>query len=97
MRIIARRALREFYERHPETKTKLESWYHEVKHAKWTSPADTKRHFPKSRVVGKDRVVFKIVGNRYRLVVRVSYGAGTIFIRFLGTHKEYDGINVEEV
>ena len=97
MRIIARRALREFYDLYPETKAKLESWFHEVKGAHWSSPADALRNFPKARIVGKDRVVFKIVGNRYRLVVRVNYVAGIVFIRFIGTHKDYDRISVEDV
>jgi len=97
MRIIARRTLREFFERQPKAKPGLQAWYAEVKHAGWRTPADVLSQFPKARIVGKDRVLFNILGNRYRLVVRVNYAAGIIWIRFVGTHKEYDRINVEEV
>ena len=97
MRIIARRTLREFSDRHPRAMPGLEAWYHEVKMAEWRSPADVRRLYSKARIVGKDRVVFNIAGNRYRLVAKVNYGAGIVFIRFVGTHKEYDHINVEEV
>jgi len=97
MRIIARRTLREYCERNPETEASLQSWYHEVKGEAWSSPADVKRRYPKAKIVGKDRVVFKVLGNRFRLVVAVNYEIRAVFIRFLGTHKEYDAISVREV
>ena len=97
MRIIARRTLREYYERNPETKASLEAWYHEVKSIQWSSPADVKLRYPKAKIVGKDRVVFNVLGNRFRLVVAVNYESQTAFIKFLGTHKEYDVIDVREV
>lgn len=97
MRIIARRTLREFFDRQPKAKPGLEAWYAEAKHAKWKSPTDVLSQFPKARIVGKDRVLFNILGNRYRLVVRVNYAAGIVFVRFVGTHKEYDRIDVEEI
>lgn len=97
MRVIARRTLREFYTQHPETKSSLEAWFAEVKRVEWLSPADVLGSFPKARIVGKDRVLFNILRNRFRLVVRVNYQAGIVFIRFVGTHKEYDRINVEEI
>ena len=97
MHIIARKALREFSDRHSQAKSGLDAWYHEVKRIAWRSPSDVGRLYPKARIVGKDRVIFNIAKNRYRLVVKVNYATGTVFIRFVGTHKKYDRINVEEV
>lgn len=94
MQIIARKALREFSDAHPKAKPGLDGWYHEVKRVESRSPSDVLKQYPKARIVGKNRV---IVNNRYRLVVKVSYASGKVFIRFVGTHKEYDRINVEEV
>ena len=63
----------------------------------WSSPADVKRRYPKAKIVGKDRIVFRVLGNRFRLVVAVNYAIKAVFIRFIGTHKEYDAISVREV
>lgn len=98
MKVLSKKALREFYEgRYPETKQQLESWYHEVKQAIWRSPADVTKTYSKARIVGKDRVVFNILGNRFRLVVRINYEAGLVYVRFIGTHAEYDRIEVETI
>ena len=97
MRIVARKTLRDFSDRHLQAKPGLDAWYHEVKRTEWHSPRDVKSLYPNARLVGKDRVIFNIANNRYRLVVKVNYAAGIVFIRFVGTHKEYDRINVEEV
>lgn len=98
MRVISRRALREYYEGpHPETKKALEAWYHEVRHAHWRSPADVRKHYPKAHIIGKNRVVFKIRGDEFRLVVGVNYDAELVFVRFLGTHAEYDRIDVASI
>ena len=97
MRIIARRTLREYYEKNPETRSTLESWYYEAKHASWSSPTDVTVRFPSASIVDKDRVVFRLLRNRFRLVVAVNYEAKLVFVRFIGTHKEYDAIDVKEV
>ena len=98
MRVVSRKTLKAFYEeRYPETRQQLEAWYHEVKHVSWTSPADVTRTYPKARIVGKDRVVFNIMRNRFRLVIKVNYRAGIVYIRFVGTHAEYDHIDVETI
>jgi mRNA interferase HigB len=97
MHIIARKVLREFSDTHLKAKPGLDAWYHEVKRVEWRSPSDVLKLYPKARIVGKDRVIFNIANTRYRLVVKVSYTSGKVFIRFVGTHKEYDRIDVEEV
>jgi len=97
MRIISRKTLISFYERYPDSKSSLESWYHEAKRAKWNEPADVKAHYSSASIVGNSRVVFNISGNKYRLVVKIVYATGVIYIRFIGTHKEYDKIDVEVV
>ena len=97
MRIIARKALREFSDAHAKAKPGLDAWYHEVKRIEWRSPSDVLKQYPNARIVGKNRVIFSIANNRYRLVVKVSYTSGKVFIRFVGTHRLYDRINVEEV
>jgi len=97
MRIIARKTVRNFSDRHPQAKPGLDAWYHEVKRAEWHSPSEVKKLYPKARIVGKGRAIFNIANNRYRLVVKINYAAGIVFIRFVGTYKEYDRINVEEV
>ena len=96
MRIVSRKALREFSDANPKAKPGLDAWYHEVKRIEWRSPGDVLKLYPKARFVG-NRVIFDIANNRYRLVVKVSYASGKVFIRFVGTHSEYDRINVEEV
>lgn len=68
-----------------------------IVHASWTSPADVTRTYSKARIVGKDRVVFSIMRNRFRLVAKVNYRAGIVYIRFVGTHAEYDHIDVETI
>ena len=97
MRIIARRTLREFGDRAPDAKSALDAWYQEAKKADWETPHDIKEQYRHASIVGNNRVVFNISGNRYRLVVRIDYSAGITFIRFIGTHAEYDEIDVEEI
>ena len=97
MRIIARRTLREFWQRHPNAREALEAWYAEVRKADWPSPAHVIRRFPQASIVGATRVVFRIKGNDYRLVVDIFYPGREIYIRFIGTHAEYDRINAAEV
>ena len=97
MHIIARKVLREFSDAHLKAKAGLDAWYHEVKRVEWRSPSDVLKLYPKARIIGKNRVIFNVANNRYRLVVKINYAAGIVFIRFVGTHKEYDRIDVEEV
>lgn len=97
MRIIARRTLREFGETNPAAKASLDSWYHEAKNAEWRTPAEIKEQYRNASIVGNNRVVFNISGNNFRLIVSINYEIGIIFIRFIGTHSEYDKINAEEI
>ncbi len=75
----------------------LRSWYHDAKTAEWTSSNDLKRQFKNASIVGDGRVVFNIKGNDYRLVVAIDYEFQVIFIRFIGTHKQYDKIDVKTI
>jgi len=94
MRVISRKRLREFGEGHRDARQALQAWYADVKKAAWKSPTDIKRIYRNASFVANNRVVFNIRGNRYRLVVAVQYEFGIVFIRFVGTHSEYDRINV---
>ncbi len=98
MQIIARRTLRLFWERHPQAEGPLRAWFAQVSRAEWTGPADVKRGFGATvDVVGDNRLIFDIGGNKYRLVVHVAYRFGRVLIKFVGTHAEYDRIDPEAV
>ena len=97
MRLIARRTLREFWERHPDAEQALRAWFHDVERADWASPADVKRIYANVSIVGDSRLVFNIHGNRYRLVVAVNYPHRICYVRFVGTHRAYDRIDVTTV
>ena len=97
MRIIAKRTLREFWQTHPDAKVPLETWYEQVSKADWGSPSQVIQQWPRASIVAATRVVFRIKGNDYRLVVDIFYPGRKIYIRFIGTHSEYDRINVAEV
>ena len=97
MRIIARRTLKDFWEKHPDAKSQLEAWYREVKLATWSKSADVKTRYPEASIVGRDRVVFDICKNRYRLIVVIKYKFHVVYIRFIGTHAEYGRIDVKEI
>ncbi|MCP4545812.1 MAG: type II toxin-antitoxin system HigB family toxin [bacterium] len=97
MRIISRRALREFWERHPDARGSLDAWYADVKRADWEKPSDIKSIYANASLIGDDRVVFNVNGNRFRLVVLVRYQYKMVYIRFVGTHQDYDKIDVATV
>ena len=97
MRIVSKKALREFWKRHPESEQSLLAWHREVAQADWSTPAHVVSRYPKASVVNKDRVVFRIRHNDYRIVARIFYPGRIVYIRFVGTHTEYDRIKVEEV
>jgi mRNA interferase HigB len=97
MHVIAKRTLREFWEKRPDAEQPLKAWHNLAKSAIWHTPADIKAQFRSASFVGNNRVVFNIAGNKYRLVVVVRYRIQRVFVRFIGTHQEYDKINVSEV
>ena len=97
MRIISKKPLRQFWERHPEAEQPLLAWFREVEQADWGIPSQVMERFPRASIVGSDRVVFRIRGGSYRIVARVFYPGRLVYIRFVGTHDEYERINVEEV
>ncbi|MBB4258833.1 mRNA interferase HigB [Bradyrhizobium sp. CIR3A] len=98
MNVIARRALKVFCERYPKARTPLGTWYEIVSKGDWSGPADLKKAFGNNvDFVGDNRAIFDIGGNKYRLVVHFSYTFKTALIKFVGTHKEYDGIDAETV
>jgi mRNA interferase HigB len=86
-----------FWEKHPDAEQPLRAWYHDVKRADWRSPANIKSVYRNASFVGQNRVVFNIKGNKYRLVVAVQYDFRIVFIRFIGTHQEYDAIDAVKV
>jgi mRNA interferase HigB len=97
MRIIAKKALREFWKRHPDAEESLLAWYREVEKEDWDTPAKVKAKYRGASIVADNRVVFNIKGNDYRLVVKINYPYRVVYIRFVGTHVEYDAIGAEEV
>jgi len=97
MRVISKRPLREFWEQHPEAKRALQSWYEDALRAEWQTPAAIKRTYGNASFLGDNRIVFNIKGNEYRLVVKVHYDRGHVYIRFVGTHRAYDGIDAETI
>jgi mRNA interferase HigB len=97
MRVIAKRALREFWERFPDAEDALKTWFAEAERAFWSNPGEIKAQYRSASILKDSRVVFNICGNKYRLVAKISYNKGIVLIRFVGTHREYDAINAEEV
>ena len=97
MRIISRRVLREFWEKHPDATIPLQIWFHDVENATWNKPSDIKKVYRNASFVANDRVVFNIKGNRYRLVIVAIYKHGVVYIRFVGTHEDYERIDVTRI
>lgn len=97
MRIIATSHLKAFWEKHPDSEQPLLSWIDEAKKAKWSTPADIKAQFRNASILKSRRVVFNVKGNDYRLVVAVAYRFAAVYIKFVGTHKQYDAIDADTV
>lgn len=97
MRVISRKILREFWGKHPDARQPLQAWYADVNHANWTGPADIKNVYQNASFLFNNRVVFNIKCNHYRIVIVAQYRFGQVYIRFVGTHKEYDRIDAETI
>lgn len=97
MRVIAKKRIRSFWSRHPDAEGPLRAWYHEASKAEWRNGTDVKARYATASILKNGRVVFNIGGNKYRLVVSVNYPIRIVYIRFVGTHREYDEIDAETV
>jgi mRNA interferase HigB len=97
MRVIARKTLKDFWESHADSEQPLKAWYHEAKSNRWKSFTEIKDRYRTTDVLSGNRVVFNIKGNTYRLIVRIHYNTGLVFIRFIGTHAEYDKIDTTTI
>ena len=96
-RIIAKKTLRDYWEKHSDCEQYLKTWYETAKTANWESPSDIKRTYANASILHNSRVVFNIKGNSYRLIVKFNYERKWAFIRFIGTHAEYDKIDAETI
>ena len=97
MRVIAVSTLRAFWERHPDAEQPLKAWYEEATHATWTQPADIKARYLSASVLKNRRVVFNIKGNDYRLIAAVAYKLQIAYVKFVGTHEEYDAVDAQTI
>src|ERR687895_763062 len=97
MRIISKKTLKESGERKPAAKSALEAWHAEAKNAHWSTPAEVKASYAAASILKDGRVVFNIGGNKYRLVVWINYDFFTVYVSFVGTHKEYDEIDAQTI
>jgi len=95
MHLISRKMLKEFWTTHPDAEKPLRAWAKEVEGAQWANPAALKAMYRSASILDDKRVVFNICGNKYRLLVWVRYRSGPVMTRWIGTHKEYDGLKVE--
>jgi mRNA interferase HigB len=97
VRIIARKTLKDFREKHPDAEQPLKVWHAEALHSAWVLPKDIKARYPAASFLAGNRVVFNIKGNKYRLITHVRYDLGRVYIRFIGTHPEYDKVDAATV
>lgn len=97
MKFIATAPLRRFSVKHPDGLTAINAWETKTKAAKWQVPADIKAEFSSASFVASNRLVFNIGGNKYRLIVAIAYRIGVVYIKFIGTHSEYDAIDAATV
>jgi len=97
IRIISKRTLREFWEKHKDSEQYLKTWNDTAKNADWKSPNDIKIIYPNASIIADNRVVFNIKGNNYRLIVKINYDYQMIWIRFIGTHAAYDKIDASKI
>jgi mRNA interferase HigB len=95
MRVIAKKILRNFWTRYPKSKVSLQEWYAETEAAKWDTTNCIKLRYRSASFLKDNRVVFNIGGNKFRLIVKINYAYGVVYIRFIGTHNDYDLVNAE--
>ena len=97
MRVIAVSTLRAFWERYPDAEQPLKAWYEEATSSTWTQPADINAQYRSATVLKNGRVVVNIKDNDYRLIVAIAYKLQIVYVKFVGTHKEYDAVDAETV
>lgn len=97
LRVIAKKILRDFWESHADCEQQLKAWFQEASKAEWKNPNEIKQEYPSASILNDNRVVFNIKGNSHRLIVKINYDYQMIWIRFIGTHSEYDKINANEI
>ena len=97
MRVIAVSTLRDFWKLHPDAEQPLKAWFEEVTKASWAQPSDIKAQYGNASILKNRRVVFNIKGNDYRLIVAIAYRLQVVYVKFVGTHKEYDEVDAETV
>ena len=97
MRIIAKGTLKKFWLKHKDCEEQLKSWYNEVSKINWDSPNELKKEYPSASILEDNKIVFNINGNNYRLIVKINYEYNIIWIKFIGTHGEYDKINANKI
>jgi mRNA interferase HigB len=96
-RIFAKSTLRDFWGKHPDSEQYLKTWYDTVLNTRWENPADVKQVFGNASILKSGRVVFNIKGNSYRLVAKINFEKQWLFIRFIGTHKDYNTIDANTI
>ena len=97
MRITSRKPLRDFWQQRPDSKTQLTAWFAEAKRADWRSANEIKAQYKSASILKGGRVVFNICGNKYRIVVMINFESQIVYVRFVGTHSDYDKIDAEKV
>ena len=97
MRVISKRAINEFIESVPSSAEPLLRWYIIAGESKWVNYGDLKKSFPATDAVGNGLYVFNVGGNKYRIIARINFHAGIVYIRFVGTHKQYDEVNLSDL
>jgi len=97
LRVIAKKVLRQFWTKNPDCEQQLKSWFREAEKADWQSPNQIKKDYPSASILENNRVVFNIKGNHYRIIVRINYSYEMVWIRFIGTHSQYDKIDATKI
>ena len=97
VRVISKKTLRAFWLKHSDCEDSLKAWHKEAEESNWETPQDIKKGYPSASILQDNRVVFNIKGNKYRLVVKLNYDFAIVWIRFIGTHAEYDKINASKI
>ena len=97
MRIISKKTLREFWEKHKDSEQQLKSWFQETNSVEWKNPKQIKKEYPSASFLADNRIVFNIKGNKYRLIVKINYDHNILWVRCIGTHAEYDKINATKM